>query len=97
MDYAKACQEAADRQGITPIVEALAAADIEADVWQTGGFIMVAVVHATDGDMFVITDDGPYLVGRYKDEEGLYTGEGTFASYDTLPEVVAALQPHTGA
>jgi hypothetical protein len=97
MDYAKACQDAADRQGITAIVEALAAADIEATVWQTGGFIMVAAVYASDGDLFVVTADGPYLLGRYKDEEGMCTGEGSFSSFETLPELVAELQQHTSA
>lgn len=92
MGYIEACQAAADAQGITEIVEALAPVGIEADVWQTGGFCMVAAIRGTSGDLHVVTKDGSYLLGHYPDENTWTEDEGTVTELGTLPEVVSALQ-----
>ena len=47
-DYAKECQEASERQGITAIVDALADFGIKASSEQTGGFTMCAYVQLTE-------------------------------------------------
>lgn len=59
-DYAKACADATEAQGLAPVVVALAAAMIPVTVDQTGGFIMCArVSHPTDPARWLwITADG---------------------------------------
>jgi hypothetical protein len=90
--YIEACQAAADAQGITEIVEALAPVGIEAEVWQTGGFCMVAAVRGASGDLHVVTKDGSYLLCHYPDADTWTEDEGTATVFGTLPEVVSALQ-----
>lgn len=84
LDYAAACADAADRQGITAIVDILAAAGFTADVEQTGGFTMVAVIDAGFGHI-ALTDDGDWLVGEYH-EDTWTTGPGEDATYRSVPQ-----------
>lgn len=44
MNYDDECKAAADAQGITAVADALAAAGVAAEVWQTGGFTMLCAV-----------------------------------------------------
>jgi hypothetical protein len=75
-DYDKACADAATAQGLRPIIDALAAAGIDHEVEQTGGWVMVVTVPTPDGSTYAITHgstttgaDG-YLVCRYTDWQG---------------------------
>ena len=54
MNYAKACREATEAQGLS----AFAATD-GWTVEQTGGFTMVAVRHLADNTVWCVTMDGP--------------------------------------
>lgn len=65
MTYAERCAWAATHQGLDPIVASLGDADIFADVEQTGGFTMVAVVTCVCGHVAIVDDGAAYLVGTY--------------------------------
>lgn len=64
-NYDAACQHSADAQGITAIVAALNARGVAAEVWQTGGFCMVAAVRLAADRFIGMNDDGGLLVIEY--------------------------------
>lgn len=48
--YADACANATSAQGLDPVIDALTLAGVPVEVWQTGGFCMVAAVRDIEGD-----------------------------------------------
>lgn len=58
MDYGRACREAATRQGLDPLTEALTRAGIAHDVEQTGGFTMVVTIPGNGRTLAANDDDG---------------------------------------
>lgn len=68
-DYDADCRTAATRQGLDPLTEALAAANVPHTVEQTGGFCMAVVVPAADGGTYAAISDHPeprpWAVGFY--------------------------------
>lgn len=68
LDYEAACQHAAIRQGLQPVMEALTARGTAWDLWQSGGWTMVLTVAINpEGDFYGITNDGEdcYYIGRF--------------------------------
>lgn len=66
--YEAACLDAAERQGLVPVLEALTLAGIDHSLEQTGGMTMVVTVRHPDGIVFALTEsdeeDG-FLLGTY--------------------------------
>ena len=96
-NYARACQVAADEQGITAIVDALAAAGITADVEQTGGFTMIATVRR-NGWALTINDIGgesPILLGS-QPETGWDNGDDADVAYVECADLAAMVDTATG-
>jgi hypothetical protein len=71
--YDEACKSAADAQGITKIVAELAARGITAEVWQSGGFCMIAMVELDEGQFIAITEETGATL--YRDEDQFYNGD----------------------
>jgi len=57
MDYDAACRDAATRQGLDPITEALGDAGVAHAVEQTGGFCMVVTVPEPDGTYAITAEE----------------------------------------
>lgn len=88
--YAARSKEAADRQGITAIADALTAVGVSVEIEQTGGFIMVAYVRPTDGRIIALNDDGGINVSLFDSEEAEWNGEdATVTTFDTPAEAAA--------
>lgn len=86
---------AADAQGITAIVSALAAHDLSADIENAGGCTMVAVITLPDGDVVALTDGrwdglGSVMVGRFT--AAAWAGDDLHAEPEPheFPDVAAA-------
>ncbi|MBM3661165.1 MAG: hypothetical protein FJW95_16905 [Actinobacteria bacterium] len=78
--YEEACAFATTRQGLDPIVAAIAAAGIPVTVNQTGGFCMcVRVEHPTAAaSVWVTVDQGDYNDARYGDDDDWQPAPDTF-------------------
>jgi hypothetical protein len=72
-DYDAACKTAADEQGITKIVDQLKDRGVVAEVLQTGGFCMVAVVDLGEGWFVSTTDESG--AGLWRNEEDFYNAD----------------------
>ena len=69
IDYATACKEASESQGITAIVKALSDLGIKAESAQTGGFTMCAYVELTQSRFIYANLFGASV---YNDEDYLF-------------------------
>lgn len=77
--YSAACRRAATDQGLDPFVEAARAADLPVQVWQTGGFTMLAAVVGVP--LFTVSYESGYIVGQWPDQ----------ATYDTGADAAVAM------
>lgn len=86
IDYAAACQDAATRQGLDTLADALDTAGVEYVIEQTGGFCMALTVRGVPG-VVVATYDADtnttdpatfpgWLTGYYPGDEWTEGGEG---------------------
>lgn len=95
--YTQACEDAATRQGLDPITDALRAAGIPHVVDQTGGFTMCVHVPLDEGDtsyLYLTDDQGGVLIGRYWNCEDWHSeGEDT-APVCALDEVAGIVRAH---
>lgn len=93
LDYDSACAEAATRQGLDPLTEALTKAGVTHGVEQTGGFTMVVTVKTHTGVWAVIadgTEPNPFLMAFYPGDTWADGGEEQMATPDlTVGQVVA--------
>jgi hypothetical protein len=92
--YERACDSAADAQGITAVVEAMRRRGIE-DVWvhQSGGFVMRWIIDCIDGRRFGGTADQAAALPSKEEEEDGQSPEadadlGRNPSPDEIAEVV---------
>ena len=72
LNYSAACQLAAERQGLVPVMEALDGAGIAYDLLQTGGFCMVVEVRRDNAGrerLWATNEQGNILVASYLDDE----------------------------
>lgn len=98
LDYAGACQAAADHQGITAIEKALQDVGLRVVVEQTGGFTMVATVYA-GRNVYALNDDDGINVGHFTWEAWQETGdvaisERTFSTVSDAAAHVRSLVSH---
>lgn len=101
MDYEAACKHAATAQGLDPFVDAARAAGLNVEVWQTGGFCMVAAIaHPTRADWhYMVTDEGGCLVTLMDNSEAGYDDAAdtmeVIADHVPVADAVAAIHTHS--
>lgn len=54
-DYMDACFQAAEFQGLNPIIDVLTTAGIANELWQSGGFCMIVTVPAANNTQIWVT------------------------------------------
>lgn len=64
-DYDAACAYHATAQGLDPFTQAAREAGLEVQVWQTGGFTMVAAVVDSAGALWTVTCEDGYILVRF--------------------------------
>lgn len=106
--YDQACARAATEQGLDPFVAAMKSqTGHDVEVWQTGGFTMVAAVRGTQERIYTVTHEEGYVVVAWPsieawdeqtgdDDEYVVLLDGTDADEHTVDRAVQTILDHDG-